>query len=117
MSTDIDQQINQHNEKTAKAACLKGQLQDLARKMSRSTLERKLFEDLMKIKVGTWEVEMNAVKALLRSRNETWGGNDERIKGKNKLNLIRKHRDPEKVADQIKLKIKYCQEEEEKWKK
>ena len=89
-----------------------GRLLEIAKKSTKVSLEKSMFMMLEKRKVGTMKLEAQALDLLEESKGGVLKGR-KKIKGK-KIQFIVENRDPEKVVDILKLKVKYCQEEESK---
>ena len=64
-----------------------------------------LLRDLCKERVGTLQVECEAL-GLKMASGKYREGQRKKLKGKKKIQMIREERDPEKVVDIIKLKLK-----------
>ena len=89
-----------------------GRLLRNAKRSTKVSLEKCLFAMLESRKVGTLRIEAQALDMLEDSK----GGKKfsrKKMKGK-KIKYIIENRDPEKVTDILKLKVKYCLEEEKK---
>ena len=109
-------------ESTATAANYYGQLRRKARDINEIAVKEALFRELLRRKVGTRSIEEKALKLAQEERNGIRGSGQEeqeRGKGKNKTKWekIVNGRQPEKVCDIIRLKMKYCSDAEKKAKK
>ena len=100
---------------TAKAAKTPSHLENLSKQVCNATLERKLFEMLKEKKIGTPALENQALRLEIDAK-EFKGkqkGGPKKIKGR-KTKFIRENRNPRKVVDLLKLKIRYCRALEER---
>ena len=96
---------------TAGAALSPGKLLQKSREISDATTKRMLLEALESKKVGTYPIECQALKL-----SEENGGASRALpnaSGKSKLERILAYRDPDKVEDVLKLKVKYARAKEE----
>ena len=110
-------------ESTSKDASDYGRLRSQAKKVNKIAARRKLFQELLKCKVGTNSIEKRALKMAQEQKMGVRRPGDEGEKkvkeegkgGKSKSmrEQIIEGRDPEKVCDLLSLKVKYCEREEE----
>ena len=104
------------NEDTVKTALSPGRLMKISRRVSEAALKTKLLMTLGEEKVGTYPIECQALQLEEDStRPDTRAFQN--AGGKDKLQRIISQRDPEKVLDVVKLKIKYAKAEEDSLKK
>ena len=109
-------------ESTATAANYYGQLRRKARDINEIAVKEALFRELLRRKVGTRSIEEKALKLAQEERNGIKGsGQEEQKRGKGvnktKWDKIVNGRQPEKVCDIIRLKMKYCSDAGKKAKK
>ena len=95
---------------TVKTGPKLGDLMKVPKTILKLTINRMMFERLLEAKVGTWEIESNALDLNLK-RKKNW---EEQKENGKKIERIRKFRNWETVKDLIELKLKYCKEEETK---
>ena len=102
-----------NDEASAEAANAKGQLTQMAATVTRTALERRFLQRLEKEKIGTNEIEVTSI-SLDRNHQTQEGIILQKVKkSKIKNRLINELRDPEKVVDQIRLRLKYIAKKEE----
>ena len=100
---------------TVKTGHGKGRLIELAKDASRIALDRRLLEDLLEKKVGKMKMETEALKLTEdAAKYEGKKGKRKKIQGEKITCKIREQRDEEKVKDLVRLKLKYCCQEERK---
>ena len=97
---------------TEEVATALGRLLKIAKKSTEVSLEKSLFMMLETRKIGTLRIEAQAFDLLEDGKKERISSR-KKVKGR-KLKLIIENRDPEKVGDLLKLKVKYCLEVETK---
>ena len=86
-----------------------GQLSRLAKLATEASLDRKLMGSLKASRVGTKNIEIEALKLASQARK----GRGELGKGGKKSNaFIKEHREESKVMDLVDLKIKYASKQE-----
>ena len=79
-------------------------------------LDERLLSGLLKKKVGTYRIECQALE-LVRDAEKRNKEKSRILNGKSKWETIKGGRDPEKVADVLKLKLEYCKAKKNELKK
>ena len=98
-------------ETTDRVATAMGRLRKLAKEVAKRSLDKKLYIELEKRNVGTWEIESKNLPISARGRKwEECGG--KRRKGDKKLDQIREHRDARIVKEILLLRTKTIAREE-----
>ena len=92
---------------TAEVMC---HLLKLSMDVTNVTLNRNLFEVLREEKIGTYKLECEAMNLFVDGTSSK--GKERSGKKEKKIEVIRNHRDGDKVKDLIDLKVKYMLKEE-----
>ena len=87
-----------------------GDLRKQNKLVTRLNVDRRMMEMLVSEKIGTLEVEGVALNMSIKRRHN---GDFSKLKGLNKIQQVRGYRNWEEVKDQMDLKVRYCQEEED----
>ena len=100
-------------ETTERVAEAMGRLRKFAKEVTRRSIDRKLYVELGKRNVGTWEIESKNLPKL-----ERWGmgmeGGERRKKGDKKIEMIREHRDAKVIREILEVKAKAIAREEKR---
>ena len=112
----LSQNLHTNHEETVKTGFRMGRLLESARIATGAALDRRLLEDLRRVGVGTMKIETEALR-LGDDASKYDKKRGKRKKGGKVAQRIREERDPDKVMDLLKIKIKYCIKEEKRSRK
>ena len=109
-SMEVGLETQTPNLPTVKTGNKMSRLEEMSKLVNKAALDRSLFEQLKTKEVGTITLESQALR-LEEDAKMFSGGKVSRVKRKErKIQRIRDNRNPKKVMDVLRLKIKYCLE-------
>ena len=119
-TSKMDLSQTQHpSEETVKTGNIKGRLLESSKLVNKAALDRRFLEDLKNEKVGTLRIESEALRLNEDSAKyrKNRGKRMKRGDDGGVVDRIRSTRDPDKVLDLLKWKLRYAAKEERRLKK